>query len=69
MEDPDNVFGIRGFLIDAPEFGTLRGRKNGALIVENDRIAEVGDYDDLRSVSGPCPFAGSTGERWRFSPA
>jgi guanine deaminase len=43
-------FGIRGFLIDAPEFGTLRGRPGGAIIIHNGRIVERGDYDDLRRV-------------------
>src|ERR1043166_2280607 len=49
------LFGIRGFLIDAPEFGTLRGRPGGALIIENARISEVGDYDDLRRTQQPQP--------------
>ena len=49
------LFGIRGFLIDAPEFGTLRGRPGGALIIENGRISEVGDYDDLRRTQRPQP--------------
>ena len=44
----DDVFGIRGFLIDAPVFGSLRGRRDGALIVERGRIAAVGSYADLR---------------------
>jgi guanine deaminase len=48
MEAPANVFGLRGFLIDAPEFGSVRARRDGALVVENGRIIEVGDYDDLR---------------------
>ncbi|MDB6146799.1 MAG: Amidohydrolase, partial [Spartobacteria bacterium] len=48
MEEVDKAFGIRGFLIDTPEFGMLRGRPRGAVIVENGRIAERGDYDDLR---------------------
>ncbi len=42
------LLGIRGFLIDAPEFGSLRGRPDGALIVEDGHIAEVGSYTDLR---------------------
>jgi len=42
------LLGIRGFLIDAPEFGTLRGRPAGALIVEKGQILERGDYDELR---------------------
>ena len=43
----DDLLGIRGFLIDAPEFGSLRGRRDGALIVERGRIAAVGSYADL----------------------
>ena len=46
----NNLFGIRGFLIDAPEFGVLRGRRNGAVVVENGRISAIGDYDDLRRL-------------------
>ncbi|HEY6111834.1 MAG TPA: guanine deaminase [Chthoniobacterales bacterium] len=49
------LFGIRGFLIDAPEFGTLRGRPGGALIIDDGRIAEVGDYDDLRRMQRRQP--------------
>jgi guanine deaminase len=48
METVDNAFGIRGFLIDAPEFGTLRGCKKGGIIIENGKIAEVGEFDDIR---------------------
>jgi guanine deaminase len=44
----DDLFGIRGFVIDAPEFGTLRARRDGAVLVERGRIAAVGDYDALR---------------------
>jgi len=49
MEEMEpHLFGIRGYVIDAPEFGSLRGRRDGAVIVENGRIAAVGDYDQLR---------------------
>ncbi len=41
-------FGLRGFLIDAPDYGSLRSRRDGALIVAAGKIAEIGDYDDLR---------------------
>ena len=41
-------FGLRGFLIDAPDYGSLRSRRDGALIVADGKIAEIGDYDDLR---------------------
>src|SRR5579864_2307977 len=53
MQSDNSRFGLRGFLIDAPEFGALRGRPNGALIIQNGRIAEVGDYDDLRRLHPP----------------
>ena len=51
----NDLFGIRGFVIDAPEFGTLRGWQRGAVIVENGRIAAVGDYDDLRRIQRSTP--------------
>jgi guanine deaminase len=55
MQSDTSGFGLRGFLIDAPEFGALRGRANGAVLVENGRIANVGDYDDLRRLHQPNP--------------
>src|SRR2546423_357580 len=45
-----DMFGLRGYLIDAPDFGALRGRPNGAVLIENGKIAAVGDYDDLRRL-------------------
>jgi guanine deaminase len=50
MQSDTSPFGLRGFLIDAPDFGTLRGRSSGAAVIENGRIAQVGDYDDLRRL-------------------
>lgn len=50
----DDLIGIRGFVIDAPEFGTLRAWRNGALIISGGTIAAIGDYDDVRrSAHGP----------------
>ncbi|HEY2614182.1 MAG TPA: guanine deaminase [Chthoniobacterales bacterium] len=48
-------FGLRGFLIDAPAYGSLRSRRDGAIVIENGRITEVGDYDDLRKRQRPAP--------------
>src|SRR4030095_2065069 len=39
--------GICGFLIDAPEYGRLRAWPDGGLVIEDGRIAEVGDYAEL----------------------
>ena len=56
MEGDTKPFGIRGFLIDAPDFGTLRGRTTGAVVVDNGRIVERGEYDDLRRVQRAAPI-------------
>jgi guanine deaminase len=53
MEAVDKPFGIRGFLIDTPEMGTVRAHPKGALVIHKGRIAEIGDYDDLRRVQRP----------------
>ena len=50
-----NPFGIRGCLIDAPAYGSLRSHRNGALIIANGKIAEIGTYDDLRKRPRPEP--------------
>jgi guanine deaminase len=48
------LLGIRGYVIDAPEFGALRAWRNGALILHRGRIAAIGDFDDVRrSEHGP----------------
>jgi guanine deaminase len=55
MNGNGHLLGIRGLLIDAPDFGSLRGRRNGALIIESGRILEAGDYDDLRRMPHSQP--------------
>src|SRR3984893_1292021 len=50
MQSDTSPFGLRGFLIDAPEFGALRGRPNGAVLIDKGKISEIGDYDDLRRL-------------------
>jgi guanine deaminase len=52
---PPNPFGIRGYLIDAPVYGSLRSHRDGAIVIENGKIAEVGAYDDLRKRQRPAP--------------
>lgn len=55
MNGNGNLFGLRGFLIDAPDFGTLRARRNGAIIIKDGQILAVGDYDDVRRMPQPEP--------------
>lgn len=47
MSTDTTITGIRGFLIDAPEYGRLRAWPDGALIVKDGRIAEIGDFAEL----------------------
>ncbi len=47
MSARDSFFGIRAQLIDTPEHGQLRSWSDGALIIEDGLIAEIGDYDEL----------------------
>src|ERR1044072_1705219 len=53
MEPEISAFGSRGFLIDAPDYGSLRSHRDGGIIVANGRIVEVGAYDDLRRRQRP----------------
>ena len=54
--------GIRGWLIDAPDYGgSLRARSDGALVIDAGQIAEVGDYDTLSKKPRDQPV------RWMHS--
>ncbi len=55
------TFGIRGYLIDAPEFGRLRARSDGAVVIENGLIVEAGDFLSLSRKPRPEPI------RWMHS--
>jgi guanine deaminase len=48
-----NPFGIRGYLIDAPAYGSLRSHRDGAVVIAGGKIVEVGAYDDLRKRQRP----------------
>jgi guanine deaminase len=54
--------GLRGFLIDAPEQGRLRGVRDGAILIEDGVIVAAGSYDDVRRTPGAELVA------WRLSP-
>src|SRR2546423_8066306 len=51
-----NPFGLRGDLIDPPAYGSLRSHRDGALVIADARITEVGPYDDLRKRQRPEPI-------------
>jgi guanine deaminase len=45
---------LRGYVIDAPAFGTLRSERDGALIIENGRILARGNFGELRDAFAPA---------------
>jgi guanine deaminase len=62
MNSDASLLGIRGFLIDAPEFTRLRSWSDGALIIDGGCIAEIGDYAQLARKPREQPV------RWCHSP-
>ena len=57
----------RGYLIDAPEFGTLRSRADGAHDCRERPDRGVGDFDDIRRASARHDRCnGSTAARSQF---
>lgn len=62
MIDPRNLKGLRGFLIDAPEPGRLRGLRDGAILVEDGLIAAAGPFEEVRRAPGAADL------RWQHSP-
>jgi guanine deaminase len=51
----NDAFGLRGYVIDAPEFGTLRSERDSAVIIENGRILPRGNFDELRDSFAQVP--------------
>lgn len=52
---------MRGFIIDAPEYGRLRSWSDGGLVIDDGQIAEIGDYETLARKPRPQPV------RWLHS--
>jgi guanine deaminase len=61
MNPETPLIGLRGCLIDSPEYGRLRSWKDGAVVIEDGRIAEVGLYQFLGKKPRPRPV------RWLHS--
>jgi guanine deaminase len=51
MNNDDIV--LRGYVIDAPIFGTLRSERDGALVIRGGRIVARGCFDDVHQSFGP----------------
>ncbi len=56
MEPKTTLLGLRGCVIDAPEFGKLRAWRDGAVIIGDGRITEVGSFQFLGRKHRPQPI-------------
>jgi|GEM_PF-5182289 len=56
---PKTPKGIRGFLIDTPDAGRVRGIRNGAILLEDGAIVAAGPYDESGGRLARMGFAGS----------
>lgn len=56
----EQLRGLRGMLLDAPQAGSLRLFRNGALLIQNGRILDCGDWERINSL----PEA--QGVEWEF---
>jgi guanine deaminase len=61
LPDPRPI-GIRGFLIDSPSPGRLRGVRDGVLLIEEGCITASGTYESIRAVHAARDI------RWMHSP-
>lgn len=55
MPDSSTLIGLRGYFIDVPEPGTLRAWSDGAMVIDQGLIAEIGDFDTLNKKNRPEP--------------
>jgi len=45
-----NIRGVRGFLIDTPEPDSIRAIRDGAILMEGDKILDCGEFERLRHL-------------------
>jgi guanine deaminase len=66
--NPSTLTGLRGCVIDAPEYGKLRAWRDGAVIIADGKIAEVGDWQFLGKKPRPQPVRWLHAERAAILP-
>ncbi len=56
MNSQTPLLGLRGCVIDAPEYGKLRSWRDGAVVIAEGRILEVGSYQFIGRKHRPQPI-------------
>jgi guanine deaminase len=56
MDTETPLLGLRGCVIDAPEYGKLRAWRDGAVVIGDGRIVEMGNYQFLGKKTRPRPI-------------
>ena len=56
MNNETPLLGLRGCVIDAPEYGKLRAWRDGAVVIGDGRITEVGSFQFLGKKHRPHPI-------------
>lgn len=71
-DNPSGSFGLCGYLLDAPEWGILRGYPDGAVAVQNGKILAAGPSRDVRAQVPHWPEtmwqAAPAGQHWLILP-
>ena len=63
MNPTSPLLGLRGCIIDAPEYGKLRAWRDGAVVIGDGRIVEVGSYQFIGRKHRPQPIHWQQSER------
>jgi guanine deaminase len=61
MNPEPRLLGLRGCLIDAPEYGKMRSWRSGAIVIADGKIVEFGDFQHVGKKPRPQPI------RWLHS--
>lgn len=68
MTSEPRLLGLRGCIIDAPEYGRLRAWRDGAIVIGDGKIVEVGDYQRVGKKAYEQPIRWLHSERVAIFP-
>jgi guanine deaminase len=68
MTSEPRLLGLRGCIIDAPEYGRLRAWRDGAIVIGDGKIVEAGDYQRVGKKAYEQPIRWLHSERVAIFP-